>query len=95
MAEAGDRGCWTVQFSGMVQGVGFRYQTERVARAFDVAGYVRNMPDGRVEVVAEGQPGEVQRFLAAVEESMVGYIRSRQRHEGPATGAYDDFTIRH
>ena len=65
MAEAGDRVCWTVQFSGMVQGVGFRYQTERVAQAFDVTGYVRNTPDGRVEVVAEGQPGEVQRFLAA------------------------------
>jgi acylphosphatase len=95
MAEAGDRVCWTVQFSGMVQGVGFRYQTERVARAFDVTGYVRNMPDGQVEVVAEGVSGEVQRFLAAVEDSMVGYIRGRQRHEGPATGAYDEFTIRH
>ncbi len=95
MAETGDPVCWTVLFSGMVQGVGFRYQTLRVARSFDVTGYVRNMHDGRVEVVAEGQPGEVQRFLAAVEESMAGYIRSRQRHEAPATGTYDDFTIRH
>lgn len=95
MAEAGDRICCRVLFSGMVQGVGFRYQTERVARSFDVTGYVRNTHDGRVEVLAEGRPDEVERFLAAVEESMAGYIRGRQRHESPATGLYDDFTIRH
>ncbi len=57
MAEAGDRVCSTILFSGMVQGVGFRYQTERVARSFDVTGYVRNTHDGHVEVVAEGRPG--------------------------------------
>ena len=95
MAEAGDQVCWTVLFSGMVQGVGFRYQTERVAQAFDVTGYVRNMPDGRVEVVAEGERREVERFIEAVEESMTGYIRGRQQQEGPATGAYRDFRIRH
>lgn len=95
MAEAADRVCWTVWFSGSVQGVGFRYRTERIARGYEVGGYVRNLPDGRVELLAEGAESEVERFLAAIEEAMAGYIRGRQRHEGPATGCYGEFSIRH
>ena len=53
--------------TGRVQGVGFRYQTEHVARSFDVTGYVRNLADGRVELMAEGDRDEVCRFLAAVD----------------------------
>lgn len=95
MADAPDRVCWTILFSGTVQGVGFRYRTERVARGYDVAGYVRNLPDERVELVAEGDRAEVEQFLGAVEQTMAGYIRGRQRHEGPATGGYQGFSIRH
>ncbi len=95
MTGAGDRVCWTVQFSGMVQGVGFRYRTEHLARSFDVAGYVRNLPDGGVELLAEGSRSEVERFVAQVEEAMAGYIRGRKRQEGPATGYYTEFSIRH
>jgi len=95
MTEAGDRVCWTVQFSGMVQGVGFRYRTELLARGFEVAGHVRNLPDGEVELLAEGDRSEVERFVAAIEESMAGYIRGRKRQEGPATGFYTEFSIRH
>jgi acylphosphatase len=95
MADAGDRVCWTIRFSGMVQGVGFRYRTERLAGSFEVTGQVRNLPDGRVELVAEGQRGEVQRFVAAVQEAMAGYVRKAERQEGPATGGYDTFSIRH
>lgn len=95
MARPGELVCWTVLYSGLVQGVGFRFQTERIAAAFDVTGYVRNMPDGRVEVVAEGRREEVERFVAALEESMAGYIRGRQQQEDPATGAYRDFGIRY
>jgi acylphosphatase len=60
--------CKRVFYAGRVQGVGFRYRTERLARGFLVAGYVRNLPDGRVEVVAEGEEAEVRRFLSAVAE---------------------------
>ena len=95
MTEAGDRVCWTVQFSGMVQGVGFRYRTEHLAQGFEVAGYVRNLPDGGVELLAEGSRFEVERFVATVEEAMAGYIRGRKRQEGPATGYYTEFSIRH
>jgi acylphosphatase len=67
----------TVQvfYEGRVQGVGFRYSARRVAAGFDVAGYVRNLPDGRVELVASGDPGEVDGFLDAVRDSeLAGHI---------------------
>ena len=50
--------------SGRVQGVGFRGHTERRARRLDLKGWVRNLPDGRVEVVAEGGRDAVEEFLA-------------------------------
>ncbi|HSW45712.1 MAG TPA: acylphosphatase [Phycisphaerae bacterium] len=84
----------TVLFSGRVQGVGFRYTTERIARGFQVTGHVRNLPDGRVEVVAEGASREVVRFLQAIEQEMAGYIRDRQVSESPATMGFRSFSIR-
>lgn len=64
-----------VFYEGRVQGVGFRYTARRVASGFDVAGYVRNLPDGRVELVASGETDEVDDFLAAVRDSeLAGHI---------------------
>ncbi len=60
----GERRRWHVW--GRVQGVGFRATTRRLAGAFDVRGYVRNLPDGSVEVVAEGEPCELDRFEEAL-----------------------------
>ena len=53
-------------YTGRVQGVGFRYTTQRIAADYPVDGFVKNLPDGRVELVAEGPPAQVQAFLAAV-----------------------------
>ena len=64
----------TVYFTGHVQGVGFRYTACEVARSFSVAGTVKNLPDGRVEMVAEGDTGEVSRFQEAVADAMGGRI---------------------
>jgi acylphosphatase len=50
--------------SGRVQGVGYRYATVREARRLGLRGYARNLPDGRVEVVAEGPPDDVSRLTA-------------------------------
>ena len=84
----------TVLFAGHVQGVGFRYTVERIARRFRVTGYVRNLRDGRVEVVAEGTSDEIGRFIAQIEETMAGYVHDRQIEDSPATGDFGDFSIR-
>lgn len=69
----------TVFFTGHVQGVGFRYTALQVAKEFEVAGFVKNLPDGRVQLEAEGQPRDVEAFIAAVEERMHGLIRKTER----------------
>jgi acylphosphatase len=66
--------CKRVRYFGRVQGVGFRYTAHGLAQGFAVAGHVRNLPDGSVEVVAEGPADQVDNFLAAVNRRMAGYI---------------------
>ena len=83
-----------VLYTGRVQGVGFRYRTERIAVGLPVAGFVRNLPDGRVELVAEGSREAVGRFLAGIDADMAGYIRDRQIVEGAATGEFGGFSVR-
>lgn len=56
-------------FFGHVQGVGFRYTTRSLARHYAVTGYVRNLSDGSVELIAEGEEAEVRRFLASLKSS--------------------------
>lgn len=58
-----------VFYEGRVQGVGFRFACKQVARGFDVVGWVRNLPDGRVELQCNGERDEVDAFLEAVAES--------------------------
>jgi acylphosphatase len=48
---------------GLVQGVGFRFATQRAARAIGIRGYVRNLPNGDVEIVAQGEPEAVERLI--------------------------------
>ena len=81
-------------YAGRVQGVGFRYRTERIAAALPVTGYVRNLPDGGVEVGAEGAREAVGRLLTVIDAQMGGYIRDRQVVEGPATGEFGGFSVR-
>lgn len=82
-----------VYFSGHVQGVGFRYQTMQVAREFDVSGYVRNLPDGRVQLEAEGDEREVRRFVAEVEDRLDVYIRRAERSDGQRPPEFSGFRI--
>lgn len=78
----------TIHFAGRVQGVGFRYTAREIARPFAVSGFVENLDDGRVRLVAEGEAAEIARFLAALERRMSGNIRERTLAESPATGEY-------
>ncbi len=84
----------TVYFSGRVQGVGFRYQTVQVAKEFEVAGWVANLPDGRVQLEAEGRPDEVRDFIAALHERMEGHIRKTEQTTETRAPQFSGFTIR-
>ncbi len=85
---------WEVFYSGQVQGVGFRYTARALAGRFEVSGFVRNLADGRVELVVEGRPAEVQRFLDAVGKAMRGYIRRVEENRRLATGEFEGFAVR-
>ena len=65
---------WRMQvlYSGRVQGVGFRYQTKRQATGFELSGTVRNLLDGRVELIAEGERSELEGFRKVIRECGLG-----------------------
>lgn len=82
-----------VYFSGRVQGVGFRFTTAQTAKRFAVTGWVRNLYDGRVELKAEGETAELDRFLDAIDSEMRGNIESKERSTEPATGEWTSFEV--
>jgi acylphosphatase len=84
-----------VLFSGRVQGVGFRATSRWLAGGFNVAGYVRNLPDGRVEVLVEGEPDELDRFLEAINDELGPFIRdTHSMSEPPETPPLTGFKVR-
>jgi acylphosphatase len=86
--------CKQVRYTGRVQGVGFRYTTQHLARDFAVTGYVRNLANGDVELVAEGATDKVEAFLAAVGRAMAAYIDECSVQDA-ASGGYKTFRIRY
>lgn len=84
----------TVYYSGRVQGVGFRFTTQQIARNLAVTGFVRNLSDGRVEMVAEGASDEIDRLLAQVDSAMKANIATTEREESAATDEFSGFAIR-
>ena len=66
-----------VFYEGRVQGVGFRFTCKQIARGYEVSGWVRNLPDGRVELQCSGEREEVEDFLEGIAESeLKSHIRS-------------------
>jgi acylphosphatase len=86
--------CKRAIYSGRVQGVGFRYTARRQAERFPVTGYVRNLPNGHVELVAEGPADQVNAFLEMVADQMTDYIVHVAVTEEPP-GGYQGFDIRY
>ena len=81
-------------YSGRVQGVGFRYTAKTTAMGFDVTGTVRNLPDGRVELMAEGARDELEAFQHAIRDSgLGGFIRDEAVGWHPAVGGFRGFEI--
>lgn len=83
-----------VFFSGTVQGVGFRFTAERLARRFPITGFVRNLEDDRVEVTAEGEEASLVEFLTAIRKSsMKYYIRDVEAHWTDSQDCFSRFSI--
>jgi acylphosphatase len=85
------RRCW---FSGRVQGVGFRYTAQSIASRHAVAGYVKNLADGRVELVMEGNEAEMEQVVEEISRRMEGFIAGRSDELSEATGEFEEFTVR-
>lgn len=83
-----------IVFSGRVQGVGFRWTTERRASDLPLAGFVRNLTDGRVEVVATGEPLVISRLVERLKESFGDGITSIERSSRAELEEFSGFTIR-
>ena len=83
-----------VYYSGQVQGIGFRFTAERVAEDLGVLGWVSNLSDGRVELVAEANEDTLKDFLSQLSNIFKRYIQDVQTDWKPATGGFKDFGVR-
>jgi len=82
-----------IYYDGHVQGVGFRFKAAQLAKGYDVSGVVRNLDDGRVELVAVGQKSEVRGFVDELARVMADFIRNTDENEDFETKKYVGFNI--
>lgn len=81
-------------FAGRVQGVGFRYSTKQLAKGFDVLGWVKNLPDGRVELQLMGEAEELDEFLQELHDSPLGHhIQEQEERSVPLLENVRGFSI--
>ena len=73
--------------------MGFRFTTEDIARDLGVTGWVKNLRNGRVEVVAEAEEETLKDFLARIKKYFSHYILDTDIEWYPATGEFKDFGI--
>ena len=82
-----------VIYTGRVQGVGFRWTTNRIAKNYDVRGFVENREDGSVYMVAEGTEKDVEEFMIAIAENMGKNIKETRINQGRVGGDLTDFQV--
>jgi acylphosphatase len=83
-----------VLYSGRVQGVGFRYTVRQLAAGYELTGTVRNLPDGRVELVAEGARDELEAFRQGIRDAgLGGFIRQEDAQWAEARSEFRGFEI--
>ena len=83
-----------VYYEGLVQGIGFRFTAERRAISLGLKGWVKNLDDGRVEVLCEGEEQNIKVFLEKMISTFKAYIRDIDLEWADATGEYEGFDIR-
>jgi len=84
---------YNIKFTGYVQGVGFRYKTQRVAGGFAITGWVRNEPDGSVRCIVEGDSDDLEQFIEKVKSAMKGNIHETLIDISEATCEFEGFQI--
>jgi len=80
-------------FIGNVQGVGFRFTAHRIANHHQLAGFVRNVPDGNVEMLAQGKSEDIDNCILDIKDSFAGYIRQTKIEDTAPDPRYSDFKI--
>ena len=80
-------------FSGRVQGVGFRFTAHRMAGRHQLTGYVRNLPNGSVEMLAQGPAKDIDDCIKDIQDCLAGYVREVKINEIPPNPRYTDFKI--
>ncbi|MHC4388538.1 MAG: acylphosphatase [Planctomycetota bacterium] len=82
-----------IVFVGRVQGVGFRFTAYNIAKRHGLAGYVRNLLDGTVEMLAQGPTDDIDNCLSDLNETFQGDIRETKIQDTPPDPKYSDFII--
>jgi acylphosphatase len=80
-------------FSGRVQGIGFRFTAFNIANRYELAGFVRNLPDGTVEMLAQGNPDDITNCIRDIQESFIGYITDTKIEDTTPNLQYKTFKI--
>jgi acylphosphatase len=82
-----------VIFSGRVQGVGFRFTAHRMAGRHRLTGYVRNLSDGTVEMLAQGAAQDIDDCISDIQDCLTGHVREVRAVDVPPDSTYTDFRI--
>jgi acylphosphatase len=83
-----------VFYSGHVQGIGFRYTSKDIAMRLGLKGWVKNLEDGRVEIIAEGKEKDINGFLDNISKSQLArYIKNTELSWDSPTGEFNGFDI--
>ena len=85
--------CISIKVIGKVQGVGFRFTAHRIARRYDLVGFVRNLPNGSVEMLAQGVASDIQNCLDDISENFTGHIRDTKIEDAAADNSLNEFVI--
>ena len=80
-------------YSGTVQGVGFRYAVERYASELGLTGWIKNLRDGRVEILTEGKKELIEKLIVQVDKYFGGYVRNKTVDYKEAQNLYKEFRI--
>ena len=80
-------------FTGHVQGVGFRFTAQRMATRYRLAGFVRNLGDGSVEMVAQGSAEDIEACITDIKESFAGHVQEVTIDDIPPDPRRTDFRI--